>query len=398
MTEGGFLDSFRGDGPLRHLTILDFTQMVMGPIATQLLGDLGALVIKVEPRRGEWERSFLPRGRRFEGESAYFLAMNRNKLSLTADLKDPGDHELVLALAERCDVVVNNFRPGVMERLGLGFASFRERNPQIVFAQGTGYGDAGPLAGQPGQDLLVQALSGLAANTGGGNGPPIPTAAAICDASTGFLLAFSIVAAALDARLTGTARSIEVSLLAGALLLQAPEAFLALNTDMEWKRSVANIGAPWFGAPYGLYRTADGWLAIAMTPRHKLVELFGLSGALLELDEDAWYERRDDVNADLAEVLLGRTSDDWLAYFAEHDVWAAPLLSLAEAVRHPQVEANGFVETIPLGEGRASAEAVGLVTQMSGLAQAARLPPPQLGEHNDVIRDALGVKESTPHQ
>jgi crotonobetainyl-CoA:carnitine CoA-transferase CaiB-like acyl-CoA transferase len=388
----GFLDDYRGEGPLRHVTVLDLTQMLMGPIATQLLGDLGALVIKVEPPQGEWERAFLPRGRRFQGESAYFLAMNRNKLSLTADLKDPGDRELVLALVERCDAIVNNYRPRVMERLGLGYDALRRRNARLVYAQGSGYGRAGPLADRPGQDLLVQALSGLAANTGGGNGPPIPTAAAVCDAAAGFLLAFSIVSAVLDARLTGTGRTVDVSLLGSALLLQAPEAFLALNTEMEWRRSLANIGAPWFGAPYGLYQTADGWVAIAMTPRQRLVELFGLPAELLELDEEAWYQRRDEVNAKFAAVLLERTTDAWLEFFAEHDVWASPLLSLEEAVRQPQVAANRFVERIPLGGDRGGAEAVGLVTSLSGLSGAARLPPPRLGEHNDVIRRAVEME------
>ena len=239
----------------------------------------------------------------------------------------------------------------------------------------------------------MQALSGLAANTGGGTGPPVPTAAAICDASAGFLLAFAVAAAVLDARLTETARAIDVSLFGSALLLQTPEAFLALNTEMEWERSLANIGAPWFGAPYGLYRTADGWLAIAMTPRQRLVDLFGLPGELLDLDEDSWYEQRDEVNAQLASVMLKQTNDEWLALFAEHDIWGAPLLSLAEALHHPQVEANQFLETISLGDGRESATAVGLVTQMTGVSKVGRLPPPRLGEHNNLIRDALEMSE-----
>jgi crotonobetainyl-CoA:carnitine CoA-transferase CaiB-like acyl-CoA transferase len=245
------------------------------------------------------------------------------------------------------------------------------------------------MADRPGQDLLIQAMSGLAANTGGGNGPPIPTAAAVCDAAAGFLLAFSLVSAVFDARRTGNGRSLDVSLLGSALLLQAPEAFLALNTEMEWRRSLANIGAPWFGAPYGLYRTADGWVAIAMTPRARLVEVFGLPGELLDLDEDAWYERRDEVNAELAAILSEQTTMTWLDHFAAEDVWAAPLLSLGEAVRQPQVEANKFVESIPLGRNNHSAEAVGLVTRMTGVSSVGRLPPPRLGEHNEVIRRAL---------
>jgi crotonobetainyl-CoA:carnitine CoA-transferase CaiB-like acyl-CoA transferase len=389
VNEGDFLSEYRGDGPLRHLTVLDFTQMLMGPLATQLLGDLGALVIKVEPPRGEWERSFLPRGRRFHGESAYFLALNRNKLSLRADLKDDADRALVFELVGRADVVVSNFRPGVMDRLGFGFDALVERNPKLVFATGSGYGQVGPQAGRPGQDLLVQAMSGLASNTGGGDGPPVATAAAVCDGSAGFLLAFAILAAVLDARLTGTPRAVDVSLLGAALLLQSPEAFLALNTDLEWRRSSVNAGAPWFGAPYGFYAATDGWIAIAMTPRDRLVDLFQLPRELVELDEEDWYQQRDEVNKLISSIVAERSTREWLELFEERDVWAAPLLSLSEALAHPQVRENGLVERVTLGTGRGDASAVGLATVMSDLEFADRLPPPRLGEHNEVIRDAV---------
>jgi crotonobetainyl-CoA:carnitine CoA-transferase CaiB-like acyl-CoA transferase len=399
MTEGGadmpadpeFLDEYRGEGPLRDLTILDLTQMMLGPLATQLLGDLGALVIKVEPpEKGEFERSCLTRGRRFQGESPHFLAMNRNKLSLTANLKDPVDRELVLRLVERCDAIVNNFRPEVMERIGIGFEAVRARNARIVYAQGTGYGSDGPMAGRPGQDLLVQAMSGLAANSGSGDGPPVALAAAVCDAAGAFLLAFSIVSAVHGARRTGQAQRVDVSLLGTALLIQCMEAFMGMNMqEMVLSRSRSGIAAPWLEAPYGFYGTADGWISVSMTPRARLVELFGLPTDLVDLDHDAWYERRDEVNAKLGEMLAERTTAEWLEFFAEHDVWAAPLLSLAEALRHPQVRANRFVETISLGNGRGEANAVGLVTRFVGLPSANRLPPPRLGEHDALIREAL---------
>jgi crotonobetainyl-CoA:carnitine CoA-transferase CaiB-like acyl-CoA transferase len=387
----GFLDEYRGDGPLRDITILDFTQMMMGPVATQLLGDLGALVIKVEPpEKGEFERNCLTRGRRFKGESPHFLAMNRNKLSLSADLKDSSDRELVLQLVERCDAVVNNFRPGVMDRLGLGFDALKARNPQIVYAQGTGYGPDGPMADRAGQDLLVQAMSGLAANTGPRNGPPIALAAAVCDAAAGFLLAFSLTAAVHGARRNGEAQRVEVSLLGAALLIQCLEAFMAMNMEeMTLSRSESGLAAPWLEAPYGFYSTSDGWISVSMTPRSRLVEVFGLPADLVDLDHDVWYERRDEVNAQLAAVLESRTTADWLQTCAENDIWAAPLLSLGEALQHPQVKANRFVETISLGHGRGSAEAVGLVTQLSTVTSADRLPPPLLGEHNELIRNAL---------
>jgi crotonobetainyl-CoA:carnitine CoA-transferase CaiB-like acyl-CoA transferase len=389
--EPGFLDEYRGAGPLRDLTVLDLTQLIMGPVATQLMGDLGALVIKVEPPgKGEFERTCLTRGRRFQDESPHFLAMNRNKLSLAVNLKDEHDRALVLEVAERCDVVVNNFRPGVMERLGLGFEAFSKHNPRIVYAQGTGYGSEGPMAGRPGQDLLVQAMSGLAANNGSEGGPPIASAAAVCDSAGAFLLAFSIIAAVHGARRTGTPQRVDVSLLGTALLLQCLEAFMALNMEeMQLTRSQSGLAAPWLGPPYGIYRTADDWISVSMTPRHRLIEVFGLPEKLLDLDEDNWYEQRDEVNVQLTALLATRTTAEWLETFAEEDIWAAPSLSLREALDHPQTRANGFVESISLGDGRGMAEAVGLVTQMSSVSSANRLPPPLLGEHNELIHTAI---------
>jgi crotonobetainyl-CoA:carnitine CoA-transferase CaiB-like acyl-CoA transferase len=386
-----FLSEYRGSGPLRDVTVLDFTQMMMGPVATQLMGDLGALVVKVEPPgKGEFERSCITRGRRFEDESPHFLSVNRNKVSLALDLKDAGGRETVLRLVQHCDVVVNNFRPGVMERLGLGHDELKTRNPAVVFGQGSGWGPSGDFAGRPGQDLLVQAMSGLAANSGSRDGPPVAAATAFCDAAGGFLLAFALISAVHEARLTGTGRRVDVSLLGTALLVQAIEAFMAMNmSDMILTRSTSGIAAPWLEAPYGFYATSDGWVAVSMMPREKFIKLFSLDPSLLLLNHDEWYEERDRVNDQLKDVIAQRTTREWLDTFAEHDAWAAPLLTLGEAVRHPQVKANGYVETFELGHDRGDADAIGLVTPMTDLTSARRLPPPLLGEHNEVILEAL---------
>jgi crotonobetainyl-CoA:carnitine CoA-transferase CaiB-like acyl-CoA transferase len=384
-----FLDSFRGSGPLREVTIIDFSQMMMGPLATQLMGDLGALVVKVErPGTGEWERSYLPRGRRLHGESPYFLAMNRNKLSFTADLKSPADRPYILGLVKHADAVIHNFRPGVMERLGLGYEEFLAHNPRLVYASGSGYGPAGPMVNRPGQDLLLQAMSGLAANSGDAGGPPTPIATPIVDASAGFLLAFSVISAVLDARLTGAPRRIDVSLLGTALLIQCQEALVALNTDLQWERSSSGIAAPWNAAPYGIYQTSDGSIAIAMTPREQLTQVFELPTGLLQLDEEGWFEARDAVNKAIQKQVKRRSTADWLERLAAHDFWAAPVFSLQDALAHPQVQANQYVETMRVGNGK-TVEAVGLPARMSGVAKVDRLPPPRVGEHNDMIRRTL---------
>lgn len=385
----GFLDAYRGTGPLRDVTVLDFTQMMMGPLATQLLGDLGAVVIKVEkPVSGEWERSYMPRGRRLHGESPYFLAMNRNKLAITADLTRAEDRETILELVERCDVVVENFRPGVMDRLGLGYEALLERNPKLVYASGSGYGPKGPLIHRPGQDMLLQSMSGLAANSGPGDGPPVPSGAPVLDASTAFLLAFSIVSAVHDARTSGTPRHVQASLLGTSLLIQCQEALVAMNTDLTWERSTSGIAAPWTDAPYGVYATADGYLAMSMTPRAKLADIFGLPASLVDCTDDEWFQRRDEVNALLVEKLKTRATAQWSDELTELGMWVAPVQSVAEMVGQEQTAANGYVEEIS-APGGAHVRAIGLPVTISGLDSVDRLPVPTIGEHDQLVRDEL---------
>ena len=389
----GFLDEFRGEGPLRHLTVLDFTQMMMGPVATQLLGDLGAVVVKVErPQTGEWERSYKPRGRDLHGESPYFLAMNRNKLAITADLTDEADKAFLYDLVGRCDVVVENFRPGVMERLGFGYETLLEHNPRLVYASGSGFGSKGPLVKRPGQDMLLQSMSGLAANSGSGEGPPVPMAAPVLDASTAFLLSFSIVSAALDARESGRPRKVEASLLATSLMIQCQEALVAMNMDLTWQRSTSGIAAPWTDAPYGVYRTSDGHLAMSMTPRLKLKDVFDLPEDLVACTDDEWFERRDSVNAILSEKLAERTTDEWLTELTEAGMWVAPAQTVGEMVVHPQVEANGYSTEISAGNG-GRFRAVGLPFGMSDMDGVDRLPVPRIGEHNEIVRSATGHRK-----
>jgi crotonobetainyl-CoA:carnitine CoA-transferase CaiB-like acyl-CoA transferase len=388
-----FLDQYRGDGPLRDVTVLDFTQMMMGPLATQLLGDMGALVIKVErPVAGEWERSYNPRGRRLHGESPYFLAMNRNKLAITADLTNADDRAMIADLVEHCDVVVENFRPGVMDRLGLGYESLLARNSRLVYASGSGYGPKGPLIHRPGQDMLLQSMSGLAANSGPGDGPPVPVGAPVLDASTAFLLAFSIVSAVHDALANGTPRLVQASLLGTALLIQCQEALVAMNTDLQWQRSTAGIAAPWTDAPYGVYATSDGFLAMSMTSRKKLAEIFDLPPAMVDCSDDEWFLRRDEVNAALVGKLKLRTTDQWSSELTELGMWVAPVQSVGEMVEQEQTAANGYVERIDTPGGN-SVRAIGLPVTMSGMDHVNRLPVPTIGEHDSIVRAALaGVK------
>lgn len=392
------LDQYRGDGPLRDVTVLDFSQMMMGPLATQLFGDLGALVIKVErPGVGEWERSYIPQGQTISGESPYFLAMNRNKIGLAADVKDADDKALLLELVAHADVVVHNFRPGVMERLGFGYESLSALNPRLVYASGSGFGERGPWVQRPGQDLLVQAASGLAADSGPSAVPPVPSATPIVDASTGFLLAFAVVSAVLDARTTGRGRSIQGSLLGTALLMQCQQALVAMNTDLRYERSGSGMAAPWTEAPYGIYETLDSFITLSMVASEKLALVFDVPQRLLGLTEKAAFDARDELTATIKPQLRTRTTDDWLSVMGEHDIWAAPVLSLSEVLGHEQVAANDYVEAIPTPDG-GTVRAVGMAFAVDGVSSASRLAPPRVGQHTDEIREAMRTRTTGTEQ
>lgn len=383
------LDQFRGSGPLRDLTVLDFSQMMLGPVATQLMGDLGALVVKVErPVVGEWERSYLPQGRRVAGESPYFLAMNRNKIGLTADLKNPDDLRRLHDLVPLVDAVVHNYRPGVMERLGLGYEELLALNPALVHASGSGFGVQGPWVDRPGQDLLVQSASGLAADSGPAGVPPVPNATPIVDASTGFLLAFAVVSAVLEARSTGHGREVQASLLGTALMMQCQQALVTLNTDLRYERSASGIAAPWTEAPYGVHATSDGYLTLSMVTPEKLAAILDMPKHLLGLDPAAVFAARDEIVRVLQPQLRTRTTAEWLEAMAQHDIWAAPLLSLEEVLTHPQVSANGFVEHLTAPDGT-TVSGIGLPFTVGGLDKADRLPAPRIGEHTEMVWAAV---------
>jgi crotonobetainyl-CoA:carnitine CoA-transferase CaiB-like acyl-CoA transferase len=375
---------------LAGIRILDFSQMMMGPWATQLLGDLGADVIKVErPKVGEWERSLAAMGQLLNGDSPFFLSMNRNKRSLTLDLKHPEAGPIVDRLITTVDVVVENFRPGVMERLGFGFERLSELNARLVYCSASGYGSRGPYVKRPGQDLLIQALSGLAANTGRASDPPTPIGTSICDAMAAMMVACGILAALQARTHTGRGQKVEVDLLSTALAAQCQEAVVHLNNFPRWERSAAGITQPWIGAPYGIYPTSDGHLALAMNSLRVLGELLDLPDvALYEGNPRGAFTDRDTIKRRLEERLLTRTTNEWLELMATRDIWCAPVKDFEAIFNDPQVAAAEIVTTVeqpnigPLKVIRAP-------ITLSGTPATVRRPSPKVGEHNqEILREA----------
>lgn len=375
---------------LEGVKVLDFTQLMQGPWATQFLGDMGADVIKVErPIAGEWERSLSVMGELLAGESPFFYAMNRNKRSLTLDLKKQEAKEIIYKLAKSIDVVVENFRPGVMERLGLGYEDLKKINPSIIYVSASGYGSDGPYVNKPGQDLLIQALSGLAAHGGRYGDPPTPAGTSVVDASSALLIAFSTMVGLFHQRQTGQGQKIEVSLFNTAIAIQCQELVTFMNMDKTWERSKAGIGGAWYSAPFGIYQTADGYMAIAMSS-------LTLIGELCELPElagydtpDLAYSKRDEIKELLEGKLRSQATSFWLELFGLKDIWCAKVNEFREVVEDPQVRHNQMIKTLQhpiVGE----LKVVGIPVKMSITPGEIRLAPPLVGQHTDEILSEFG--------
>jgi crotonobetainyl-CoA:carnitine CoA-transferase CaiB-like acyl-CoA transferase len=379
---------------LEGVRVLDFTQMMMGPWATQFLGDMGADVVKIErPGAGEWERGLRAMGELLDGQSPFFLAMNRNKRSVAIDLKHPRARDVVLRLAERSELVVENFRPGVMDRLGIGYDDLRTVSPSIVFVSGTGFGPNGPYVGRPGQDLLIQSMTGLAAYGGRRDDPPTPSGSSIVDASTALLLAYSAMVGLFHRERTGEGQRIDVNLFNTAIALQCQEIAAFLNMGKPFERSEAGIGGAWLSAPFGIYRTADRPIAIAMASLAVVGELIGAL-ELAEYDEgNRAYDERDDVYRIVQARLIERPAADWLEILATKDVWAAPVQTFDDLVDDPQVEHNRLLETVRHPSG-GDLRVVGVPMRFSETPGEIRSGPPAVGAHTDEVLSEAGFSDA----
>lgn len=317
-------------GPLDGLLVLDFSQFLAGPVAAMRLADLGARVIKVErPGTGDIGRTLAFAGRVVDGDTVSFHAMNRNKESITADLKVPTDLAYVTELVARADVVIQNFRPGVMERIGLDYESVKAINPSIVYASATGYGTEGPWRDRPGQDLLAQSISGVPWLSGSKADGPVPVGLSIADHLLSCHIAQGVTALLVRRFRTGEGGLVESSLLESMLDLQFELLSTKLNDDsIHVERHGEHSAHAFLAAPYGTYPTSDGYIALAMNPIPKL-------GSLLELPvleqmadpQDAW-DRQEEIEAILAARFALGTTQSWLDILDAADVWCAPVLTL----------------------------------------------------------------------
>lgn len=379
-------------GPLAGLVVADFTQLAQGPFATQMLGDLGAEIIKVEPIKGDWMRHWSMANLYIEGEGASFLSFNRNKRSIAIDLKNPRGKEVALRLIERADVVIENFRPGVMERLGLGYETLAELNPRLVYCASSGWGQTGPYVTRPGQDLLVQAVAGVGYLNGNADGPPQGVGVGIADFTAGFHIVYGVLAALYAREHTGRGQRVDVSLLNSIMNLHIQELSLYLNGAGLPVRSRSDIPGAYLGAPYGFYETADGYIAIAMNPIDKLARLVGIEGYEGH-PESQIMEGRDQVRADFQAGFLKKTTREWLDILLAEDIWVGPVNDFSGVVADPQVHENEMIvawEHPTAGTVRG----VGIPVKFSDTPGEIVRHAPLLGEHtSEILRDFAGYSE-----
>lgn len=372
-------------GPLSHLRILDFTALVQGPLATQILGDLGADVVKIERPEGEWSRHWGIADGHTHGQTDSFLAFNRNKRSVVADLKDNRARERILSLAPDFDVVVENFRPGVMARLGLSYEVFAERNPAIIFVSSSGYGQTGPYAARPGQDMLIQALTGMLWLAGRAGEPPTAAGIGIADQYTALHIVIGILAALEHRRHTGQGQRVELDLFSSTISAQQQELTYYLNHGSIPPRPAENHGSIWATAPFGIYPTSDGGVAIAMTPCPVVGRALDMP-ELAKFDTNAlMLEHRATIYSLLASRLKAETTAHWMESLLAHDVWCAPVQNYDHLVQDPQALHNKMFWEVPIGDGATFFRTPGSPFVFSATPAGLHRGVPDLGQHTGEV-------------
>ncbi|MFI7153749.1 CaiB/BaiF CoA transferase family protein [Nonomuraea sp. NPDC050022] len=372
----GVLDGYR---------VVDLSIAMAGPLAAMRLGDLGADVIKVEPVTGEWQRHAPAGGATGNQVNASFLSLNRNKRSLAVNLKWDEGRDIVHRLAATADVFLQNYRPGVAERLGMDHDTISGLNPRVVYVSMSGYGESGPYVTRPGQDLLLQAMSGAMLSTGRDGDPPAPAGTYAIDAITAYSAFEGALAALLHRERTGEGQRVSVNMLDAAIAVQMQELSVFTVGGVPQRRGREPHGHTYIRAPYGVFATKDGYLALGM-PR-----LDGLAVALdlPELADMDGHTQRDEITSTVARRLPERTTAEWLDICARHDLWAGPVYGYAELVADPQVRHNGsFVTYDHRTEGTVTTP--GFPYGLSAAPPQVRRGAPLVGEHTAEILGELG--------
>ncbi|MGG1554028.1 CaiB/BaiF CoA transferase family protein [Paenibacillus ferrarius] len=381
---------------LDGIIVLDFSQYLAGPMSALRLADLGARVIKIErPDTGDGSRQLTLSNLRIDGESTVFQSMNRNKESYAANLKDASDLDNIKKLIQQADVVIENFRPGAMKKLGLDYESVKVLNPSIIYGSVTGYGADGPWKNKPGQDLLVQSMSGLAWLNGDQDQPPVPFGLAVIDLHTSSMFVQTLLAMLLQREKTGTGGFVEISLMEAALDFQFEVLSAYMNRDVREQpvRSEFHNAHAYLGAPYGIYETADGYLALAMGSVLKLGELLGCAALNAYADSATWFSSRDEIKRTLNEHLKTMPTRYWLDRLEPADYWCAEVMNWEAALSNEGIERLDMFQDVVRTSG-AVFRTTRYPVRVNGTVLKHKKGAPRIGEDTERINEQFRLTGS----
>jgi CoA:oxalate CoA-transferase len=378
--------------PLEGLLVLDFSIFLSGPSCALRLADLGARVVKIErPDGGDLCRQLYISNLELDGDSTLFHSINRNKQSFSANLKNPDDRTQIEKLIARADVLLQNFRPGVMEKLGLGYGAVKEINPRLVYGSVTGYGTEGPWKNKPGQDLLAQCLSGVAWLSGDGDQGPVPMGLAVADMLAGAHLCQGVLACLVRRGISGEGGLVEVSLLESLLDFQFEVLTTHLNDGyQEPQRSNVNNAHAYLGAPYGIYATSDGYLALSMGAVPRLGELLGCRALCEYSQPQTWFTHRDEIKKVLADHLALQSTAHWLGILEPADIWCADVFTWTKLREHEAFKVLQMTQRVTRDNG-ATLETTRCPIRIDGELLTSPRGAPTIGEHNATLKEEFDL-------
>ncbi len=376
--------------PLDGVLVLDFSQFLSGPSASLRLADLGARVIKIEqPKTGDICRTLYNSNIVFDENSTIFHAINRNKQSYQIDLKQESERQKIEILIRKADIIIHNFRPGVATRLQIDYETVKKINPLIVYGEISGYGKEGPWKNKPGQDLLLQSLSGLTTLSGNEDDGPIPMGLPVVDLLSGAHLVQGILACLFRKAKHGIGGVVAVSMLESIIEFQ----FESITTYFHdggapTQRTKSNNAHPYLGAPYGVYQTKDGFMALAMGQIPVLGELLGCKDLLVFETFESWYDQRDEIKSILASHLSTKKTAAWLSVLEPADIWCADVLSWNRLFDHEAFKILNMIQEIELSN-NISFKTTRCPIQINDQLLFSTLKTPKLGEHNLEIESEI---------